>query len=144
MAARHPDSAHTEHSTWHRVTVSLLGGLTVASTLFCFVAAVQTPGLDPPPETVALFVVAATAAAVSYLLVRQRVGVGYLAGILTGVVVVVEAVVVVAGAYGPPGPETNPVGPAMYLALAVSVVVASAMAWREHSGRHLDPASTTT
>lgn len=120
-------------SEWHHVTLALLGGLAVASVLFAHIAVVQTPGLDPPPETAALFIVAGTASAIGYLLVKQDSALGYPVGMLAGLVIVVEVAVVVTGSYGTAGPETNPVGPAVYVALAVAVVVTSAVAWRRRT-----------
>lgn len=127
-------SSTTAPSQWHQVTAGLLGGLTVASVLFAHIAVVQTPGLDPPPETAALFIVAATVASIGYLLVRQGSAVGYLIGVLTGVVILAEVGFVISGAYGPAGPATNPVGPAVYLLLSVVVIVSSILAWRHRGG----------
>jgi peptidoglycan/LPS O-acetylase OafA/YrhL len=125
----------TQPGPWHDVTLAVLGGLAVASVLFAHVAVVQTPGLDPPPEMVALFVAAAALATVGYLLVRSRAPLGYPVGVFVGLVVIAEAVAVVAGVFGPAGPETNPVGPVVYVGLAVVVVVSSGVAWRRRPAR---------
>lgn len=117
-------------STSHQLTLALLGGLTLASVLFAHIATVQTPGLDPPPESAALFVVAATAAAVGYLLVSQESRLGYPAGVLAGLVTLGAVGTILTGVYGAAGPETNPVGPVVYVLLAAGVALASLVAWR--------------
>ena len=120
----------SRRNRWHRVTLALLAGLVTASLMFFLIAAVQTPGLDPPPESAALFVVVTTAGVVSYHLLRGGDTVGYPAAMLTGGFVLVVLGLVATGTYGPVGPRTNPVGPLSYVALAVAVVVAAGLAWR--------------
>jgi hypothetical protein len=116
---------------WTRLTRALVGGLTVASAGFFLITVLQPEGLDPPPETAALFLVATAAAATSYLLLALELSaLGYAASVLTGLYVLVTVAVVVAGTYGPPGPETNPVGPVAWLLLSVAVVGSAARAWR--------------
>lgn len=131
-------------SEWHHITVALLGGLTLASILFTHIAVVQTPGLDPPPQTAALFIVAATVALIGYLLVRQNSVVGYPAAILTGIIVLAEVALVVGGTYGDAGPETNPIGPGAYIVLALTVIITSALAWRNQSETSSTDQSTAT
>jgi peptidoglycan/LPS O-acetylase OafA/YrhL len=131
-------------SHWHNVTLALLGGLAVASILFAHIAVVQTPGLDPPPQTAALFIVAATIATIGYLLVKQGSASGYLVGILTGVVILAEIALVVGGAYGDAGPETNPIGPGVYILLSVAVVITSTLAWRSRTRIPTTDTPTTT
>lgn len=119
-------------SQWHDVTLALLGGLGVASILFAHIAVVQTPGLDPPPQTAALFIVASTIATIVYLLVKQGSASGYLVGMLTGVVILTEITLVVGGTYGDAGPDTNPIGPGVYILLSVAVVITSTLAWQSN------------
>lgn len=142
MATRTVSGGSTEQSAWETSTTALTGGLTVASFMFYLLAAVQTPGLDPPPESVALFLVATTVAAISYLLLRAGSPLGYPAAIVAGVVVFAVVAVIVAGVYGPPGPETNPVGPVVYLVLAAAVVVTAAQSWRSRASTRATTAST--
>lgn len=121
--------------TWDPLTRALLGGLGFASAGFFLIAVVQTPGLDPPPETAALFLVSMTAAAISYLLLGHGLlGSGYIAAMLTGGYVLLSVGVVVSGAYGPAGPETNPIGPIAWILLSVAVIVSAVFAFRERSG----------
>jgi peptidoglycan/LPS O-acetylase OafA/YrhL len=125
-----PTELADDRPGWHQYLRAFLGGLVVASAMFFVVAAVQTPELDPPPETVAVFVVAATAGTVSYLLLDHRPTAGYATAALTGGYVLLEVALVVAGVYGPAGPETNPLGPIIYVVLAVAVVLTAALSWR--------------
>lgn len=118
---------------WHRLTAAFLVGLTLASALFAHVAAVQTPGLDPPPETFALFVVAAVAGAVAYVLVSQESAYGYAAAALAALVVLAEMAAVLLGVFGDPGPETNPLGPIAYAVVALATLVAATLASRRES-----------
>lgn len=143
MPSQTPPSTPTTQSTWETTTTALVGGLTVASFMFYLLAAVQTPGLDPPPESVALFLVATTVAAISYLLLRAGNPLGYPASILAGVVVFAVVAALVVGVYGPPGPDTNPIGPAVYLALAAAVVVTAVRAWRSRETTRPTTASST-
>ena len=106
----------------------------MASGLFFLIAAIQTPGLDPPPESAALFLVVASAATISYVLLPARGPTGYLASMLTAVGVWVLLGVVVSGMYGAGGPRTNPVGPIWYALLAAGVFVAAGLAWRTGDG----------
>lgn len=115
---------------WDSISLALLAGLMVASSGFGLTAVVQTPGLDPPPESVALFVVVTSASVLSYLLVRWEVAVGYPAAVLTGAFVFVTLGLVGTGTLGPIGPRTNPVGPVFYAALGTGVVGATLLAWR--------------
>lgn len=122
-------------STWDPLTRAFLGGLAIASAGFFVIAVVQTPGLDPPPETAALFLVSMTAATISYLLIGHGLlGPGYIAAMLTGGYVLLSVGVVVNGAYGPSGPETNPIGPIAWILLSVAVIVSAVFALRERSG----------
>lgn len=117
-------------SEWHRRTLALSGGVLAASAMFYGIAAVQTPGLDPPPESTALFLGATVAGVVSTVLLQQESTAGYPAAILTAVIVVAVVAVIVVGTYGPPGPRTNPIGPVSYVGLAVAVGVSAGVAWR--------------
>lgn len=117
-------------SRWHGLTVALLSGHVVASILFFLIAAIQTPGLDPPPESVALFVVVTMAGVISYQLLRWELGFGYPAAVLTGGFVFVILALVGTGTYGPIGPRANPVGPISYAALSVTLVLSAGAAWR--------------
>lgn len=120
-------------STWDGLARAFLVGLAIANAGFFHIAVVATPGLDPPPETAAVFLVATAAAATSYvLLARGLLELGYLAAILSGAYVLVSAVLVVAGIYGPPGPETNPLGPIAWVLLALAVVASAWLARRDH------------
>lgn len=121
----------SRQSRWYRVTLALLGGLVAASLLFFLITVVQTPGLDPPPESAALFVVGTTAGVISYQLLRWEDPLGYPAAILTGGFVFVTLGLVATGTYGPIGPRTNPIGPVSYAALAVAVIVSASVAWRK-------------
>ncbi|ELZ82136.1 hypothetical protein C455_02964 [Haloferax larsenii JCM 13917] len=133
-------AAETE---WHHITRALVGGLAAASAMFLHIAVVQTPGLDPPPQTAALFLVAAAGGVISYLLLDRETVVAYAMAALTGVFVLVAVGVTVLGVYGPPGPETNPVGPIAYVLLAVLVIVTSGMSWRSHETGEPGPEPTT-
>lgn len=115
---------------WHRITLALLGGLVAASFMFFLIAAIQTPGLDPPPESTALFIVVTTAGVISYHLLRGKDAIGYPAAILTSGFVFVILGLVATGTYGPIGPRTNPIGPISYGALAVAVIITAGIAWR--------------
>lgn len=117
-------------SRWYRLTLSLLGGHVAASVLFFLIVAIQTPGLDPPPESAALFIVITTAGVISYQLLRWDDPLGYPAAILTGGLVFVILALVASGTYGPIGGRTNPVGPVSYIALAAALIVTAAMGWR--------------
>lgn len=122
----------TPVSRWGSATQALLGGLAIASAGFFLITVTQPAGLDPPPQTAALFLVSTTAAAISYLLLAQGLHrLGYTAGILTGLWVIVSVALVVSGMYGPPGPETNPIGPIAWMLLSLAVIVAAVFARRE-------------
>lgn len=122
-------------SDWGSITEALLGGLGVASAGFFLIAITQPTGLDPPPETAALFLVSVTAASISYLLLRRGLrAVGAVAAGLTGAWVVGSVGLVVAGVYGPPGAETNPIGPVAWVLLGLAVIAAAVLARREASG----------
>lgn len=125
-----PDDG-SRRNRWHRITLALLGGLVAASFTFFLIAAIQTPGLDPPPESAALFIVVTTAGVISYHLLRGGDTVGYPAAMLTGGFVFVVLALVATGTYGPTGPRTNPVGPVSYVALAVAVIITAGLAWRK-------------
>ena len=129
---------------WHHIARALVGGLAAASAMFLHTAVVQTPGLDPPPETAALFLVAATGGVISYLLLDRETAVAYTMAVLTGVFVLIAVGVTVLGVYGPAGPETNPVGPIAYVLLAVLVIVTSGISWRSHETAESGPEPTTT
>ncbi|ELZ91245.1 hypothetical protein C440_13064 [Haloferax mucosum ATCC BAA-1512] len=131
-------------SGWHHLTRAFVGGLAAASAMFFHIAVVQTPGLDPPPETAALFLVAATAGVVSYLLLSSDDTLGYALAALTGLFVVIVVGLVVLGLFGTAGTETNPVGPVAYVLLAVAVVVTSGLSWRARAGTkaHADSATS--
>lgn len=119
-------------SRWGSVTQALLGGLTVASAGFFLITVMQPAGLDPPPQTAALFLVSMTAAAISYILLTQELHrLGYTVGILTGFWVIGSVALVVSGTYGPPGPETNPIGPIAWVLLSLAVIVTAVFARRE-------------
>lgn len=118
-------------SRWHRLTLTLLRGHVAASFMFFLIAAIQTPGLDPPPESAALFIVVTTAGVISYQLLMLEGTIGYPAAMLTGVFVFVILGLVATGTYGPIGPRTNPIGPISYIALAVSIIVSAGIAWRK-------------
>jgi peptidoglycan/LPS O-acetylase OafA/YrhL len=118
-------------SRWHRVTLALVGGLVAASLVFFLIAAIRTPGLDPLPESAALFVVVTTAGAISYQLLRWGDALGYPAAMLTGGFVLIILALVAAGTYGPVGPRTNPIGPTSYVALAVAVIITAGVASRK-------------
>jgi hypothetical protein len=129
------DADATEGSVtrWHGLTVALLDGLVAASVMFFLITALRTPGLDPPPESAALFLVAATAGVVSHRLFEDGGSLGYAAAMLTGGFVPVVVALIVTGTYGPAGPRTNPVGPIAYVALAVAVFVMAGIAWRKRT-----------
>ena len=131
-------------SRWHGAVVALTSGLVAASFMFFLIAVVQTPGLDPPPESAALFLVATTAGVISDRFLRRGATVGYPAAMLTGVVVLVVVAVILVGTYGPGGPRTNPVGPIAYVALAVAVVVTAGLAWRTETATGAPSASSPT
>jgi peptidoglycan/LPS O-acetylase OafA/YrhL len=116
---------------YHTGVRALLGGFVVASALFFLVAVVRMPGLDPPSQSVALFIVATTAGVVSYLLVVQGRRSGYLAAVLTGLYALVAVGLVAGGVYGPVGGQTNPAGPLAYVMPAAAVVVTAGLAWRD-------------
>lgn len=124
-----PDEG-SRRTRWHRVTLALLGGLVAASFMFFLIAAIQTPGLDPPPESGALFVVVTTAGVISYHLLRGEDSIGYPAAMLTGGFVLVILALVATGAYGPTGPRTNPIGPVSYVVLSVALIITAGVAWR--------------
>lgn len=102
-----------------------LVALAVASAGFLHVTVVQPAGLDPPPETAALFVVATALPAGSYLLVRADYRLGYVAAVVSALWVFVILGLVLAGTYGPVGEGTDPVGPVAYGLLAAGLVVSS-------------------
>lgn len=113
-----------------QVTVALTSGLAVASAMFFLIAAIGTPGLDPPPETAAMFVLTTTIAVVAVVLLAQDSPTGYPVAILAGGVVVATVALTLLGTFGPAGPRTNPVGPLFYVSLALAVVVEAVLAWR--------------
>lgn len=119
-----------DRSRWRRLTLALVGGHVAASFMFFLIAAMQTPGLDPPPETAALFIVVTTAGIISYQLLRMTPTIGYPAAMLTGGLVFVILGLVVTGAYGPIGSRTNPIGPVSYAALGVALIVTAGVGWR--------------
>ena len=129
---------------WHGVALALTGGLVAASFMFFLIAVVQTPGLDPPPESAALFLLATTAGVISDRLLRRGATVGYPAAMLTGGLVLVVVAAILVGTYGPAGPRTNPVGPVAYVTLAGAVVVAAGAAWRTETARTGTTASVTS
>lgn len=119
---------------WRALVLAGLVALAVASAGFLHIAVVQPAGLDPPPETAALFVVATALPAGSYLLVRDGHRLGYVAAVASGLWVVVVLGLVLTGAYGPAGDRTNPVGPVVYALLAAGVAVAAVQGWRRRPG----------
>lgn len=125
---RQDDGLHHENG-WRHLTHALLRGLVASSLLFFLIAAFQTPGLDPPPESAALFLVATASGVISLHLLRTTPRVGYPATALAGLVVLGVLTLILTGTYGGAGPRTNPIGPAFYAALAVAVVVSSGVAW---------------
>lgn len=129
---------------WHGLTVALTGGLVAASFMFLLIAALRTPGLDPPPESAALFLVATTAGVISYGLLRGDGTAGYPAAMLTGMIVLAVVVLLVTGTYGPAGPRTNPVGPVSYVGLAVAVILTAGAAWRREIATESSSASSPT
>jgi O-antigen/teichoic acid export membrane protein len=129
---------------WHGIALALTGGLVAASFMFFLIAAIQTPGLDPPPESAALFLVATTAGVISYGLLRGDDTAGYPAAMLTGTIVLAVVALVVAGTYGPAGPRTNPVGPISYVGLAVAVILTAGAAWRREGATESPSASSPT
>jgi peptidoglycan/LPS O-acetylase OafA/YrhL len=129
---------------WHGVALALTGGLVAASFMFFLIAVVQTPGLDPPPESAALFLVATTAGVISYELLRRGATAGYPAAMLAGGVVLVVVALIVAGTYGPAGPRTNPAGPVAYVSLAVAVILVAGAAWRSETTTAGSTASSPT
>jgi peptidoglycan/LPS O-acetylase OafA/YrhL len=131
-------------SRWHGVAFALTGGLVAASFMFFLIAVVRTPGLDPPPESAALFLVVATAGVISDRLLRRGATAGYPAAMLTGLLVVVAVAVIVVGTYGPGGPRTNPVGPVAYVSLAVAVILVAGAAWRSETTTAGSTASSPT
>lgn len=131
-------------SRWHGLAVALTGGLVAASFMFFLIAAIGTPGLDPPPESAALFLVATTASVISYHLLRGGGTAGYPAVMLTGLLVLAVVALIVVGTYGPAGPRTNPVGPVAYVALAAAVIVTAGVAWRNETTTGTASASTPT
>ena len=124
------DGGHGSEDRWHGRTLALTGGLAAASFMFFLIAVVRTPGLDPPPESAALFLLATTAGVISDRLLRRGDTTGYPAAMLTGLLVLAVVAVILVGTYGPAGPRTNPVGPIAYVTLAAAVVVTAALAWR--------------
>lgn len=133
MPGKPSSTGGSRRDRWHRGTLALLGGLVTASVLFFLIVAFQTPGLDPPPETAALFIVVTTAGAISYQLLRWAEPIGYPAAMLTGGLVVVILALVATGTYGPIGPRTNPIGPVSYGLLAGAVIITAGVAWRRQA-----------
>lgn len=129
---------------WHVVALALTGGLVAASFTFFLIAALGTPGLDPPPESAVLFLVATTAGVISYQLLRSGGTAGYPAAMLTGGFVLVAVALIVVGTYGPAGSRTNPVGPVSYVVLAVAVIVTAGAAWRDETTPGASSASSPT
>jgi hypothetical protein len=125
------EESRWKSNRWHRVTLGLLSGLVAAGFMFFLMAAIQTPGLDPPPESAALFIVVTTAGVISYYLLRCEDSIGYPAAIVTGGFVFVILALVATGTYGSIGPRTNPAGPISYTALAVAVIITAGVAWRK-------------
>lgn len=134
MAKGFPEERSTTQSEWHRVTRVLVGGFVTASFMFFLLAGLQTPGLDPPPESAALFVVVTTAGMISYLLLDAEGSIGYGTSIFTGLIALMILVVVGSGVYGDIGPRTNPLGPLFYLVLALAVIASAGLAWRAAPG----------
>lgn len=128
VAPRSEDGS--SRSRWVRGTRALLAGLVAASAMFFLIATIQTPGLDPPPESAALFLVVTTAGLTSYELLRSGDALGYLGAMLTGGLVIVILGIILAGTYGDAGPRTNPIGPLSYVLLAIGVIITAGMAWR--------------
>lgn len=124
-----PAASGRRWTRWHRITLALLGGVVTASFMFFLITAVQTPGLDPPPESAALFIVVTTAGVISYHLLREGDSSGYPIAMLTGGFVFVILALVASGTYGPIGTRTNPIGPISYAALAVAVILTAGLAW---------------
>ena len=119
-----------QRSGWRTRSLALLGGHVAASFLFFLSATIQTPGLDPPPESAALFVVVTTAGVISYHLLRTEDISGYPAAMLTGGLTFLILWLVASGTYGPIGPRTNPIGPISYAVLAVALIITSWIGWR--------------
>jgi hypothetical protein len=130
-----PDAATAGSGSngWRRATLALLAGLAVASFCFLLIVVAATPGLDPPPESAALFVVATTAGVIGSVLLRGpgTATAGYLAAVVTGAIVLATLALVVSGTYGPAGPRTNPVGPVAYGLLAAATIVVAVAGWRD-------------
>lgn len=109
--------------------------------MFFLIVVVQTPGLSPPPESAALFIVVTTAGTISYQLLRRGDVIGYPAAMLTGGFVFVILALVATGTYGPIGNRTNPIGPISYSLLAGAVIIVAGVAWHNAAGTELAAAS---
>lgn len=110
----------------------MTGALAIMSAGFFLITITQPAGLDPPPETAALFLVSVALASLGYLLLTHGAPkTGIRIAILTGVYVMLSVGVVVSGVYGAGGPKTNPIGPAAWLLLSVAVVATKLMSHRE-------------
>lgn len=131
-------------SRLHDVVVALTDGLVAASFMFFLIAALGTPGLDPPPESAALFLVATTAGLISDRLLRGDGTTGYPAAMGAGLVSLAVVALIVLGTYGPAGPRTNPVGPVSYVALAGTVIIAAGAAWRSATTAGVSSPSSST
>lgn len=143
MGKGFPEERSTTQTQWHRTTRVMVGGLVTASFMFFLLTGLQTPGLDPPPESAALFIVVTTVGMISYLLLDVAGPIGYGASILTGLIALMILIVVGSGVYGEIGPRTNPIGPLFYLVLAFAVIANAGLAWRAASGSEHDTDPST-
>lgn len=117
---------------WDSLTRACTGSLAIMSAGFFLIAVTQPQGLDPPPETAAIFLVSVTAASLGYLLLAHgATKAGHRVAILAGLFVILGISIVVTGVYGPGGPRTNPIGPVAWILLSVAVMVSGILAQRE-------------
>lgn len=110
-----------------------------------FQAAVIRPmGLAPPPAgAIPMFVFTPTTAAISFVHLRGNHATGYAAAILTGVLPIVTVILVMTGTLGEIPSSEIQAGPVVFTVLAIALVIATSIAWRNRSSTEASTISST-
>jgi hypothetical protein len=121
-----------KRNRWREVSLALLVGIIVLGASVFLVAVLQAP-IGPPIEAVPLFVWNTTAASVAVVLLWHDNKYGYAASILTGILVIISLMLIGMGVYGHIQPDSSPVGPLSYAALALALITTTSIAWRKRA-----------
>jgi hypothetical protein len=125
-------------------SLALLVGIAVMGAMVFLAAVVRPAGLAAPPAgAIPLFVFTTTAAAISFVLLHQASPAGYAAAILTGLLPVATVVLVVTGSVGEISSGGIQLGPVVFTALGVALVVTTGIAWRKRTATETTASSSS-